>query len=334
MGKRILVTGGTGFIGDALVRSMVMRGDNVRTLDNGWRTSTNQAREWSGSVERITGDIRDADAVTSAMKGIDSVCHLAAINGTANFYERPELVLEVGVKGILNVLDGAKANGVSDIFVMSTSEVYQLPNRVPTDETAMLVVPDPLNPRYSYGASKIISEMLALHASTGRRTCVVRPHNVYGPSMGFDHVIPQFIERILSLVARGTKNAPGSALRFRVQGDGSETRSFCFIEDFVDGFLRVFDKGENRGIYHIGTTEETAIADLARLIADHFAHTLELVPSALTKGSTPRRCPDIMKIRRLGYNPRWDLKSGLRKTIHWYESNPSRARSVHETAQT
>ncbi|MBI1862255.1 MAG: NAD-dependent epimerase/dehydratase family protein [Deltaproteobacteria bacterium] len=326
----ILVTGGTGFIGGAVVRALVARRERVRTLDNDWRGSRASLSDIAEKIEIVNGDIRDPLVVFEASRGVKSVIHLAAVNGTENFYNRPDLVLEVGVKGIVNVIDAARASGVENLFVMSTSEVYQTAPIVPTDESAPMVVPDPLNPRYSYGSSKIISEMLALHASKIARTCVVRPHNVYGPRMGFEHVIPQFVGRMLPLMkSSGT-------IRFPIQGTGTETRSFCHIDDFVRGFLVVFDRGENRNIYHVGSEEETSVCTLAEKIARYFGREIEIQTTPLTQGSTPRRCPNIGKIKKLGFKPQISLDEGLQSTIAWYEKNqpPATRSEEHVMAQT
>lgn len=314
MPKRVLVTGGTGFIGCALVRALVARGDRVRTFDNDWRGSRSSLSDLDSKVEILSGDIRDASYVERAVRGVEAVCHLAAVNGTENFYKHPDLVLEVGVKGMVNLLDAIAKTNVAELFVMSTSEVYQTAE-VPTDEAAPLIVPDPLNPRYSYGSSKIISEMMALHLSKAKRTCVVRPHNVYGPRMGYEHVIPQLVEKMLSRL-----NEP-TPIPFPIQGDGSETRSFCFIDDFIAGFLRIFDAGENRNIYHIGTEIEVSIRSLAQSIAHYFGQEILIQATPRIEGSTLRRCPNISKVRKLGFEPKINLEQGLALTIPWYQEH-------------
>src|SRR3954447_8022651 len=161
MAKKYLVTGGAGFLGAALVRRLVSLGHAVRVLDDGSRGAP---RRLADRPDYVQGDIRDAETVAAATRGVDAVLHLAAVNGTEFFYSKPELVLNVGVRGMLNVIDACRQNGVGDLVVASSSEVYQTPPAVPTDESAPLVVPDPLNPRYSYGGSKIISELLAINA--------------------------------------------------------------------------------------------------------------------------------------------------------------------------
>jgi nucleoside-diphosphate-sugar epimerase len=317
--SHILVTGGSGFIGSDLVKALVKAGHRVRVLDDNSRGAPRRLKEVEGDIEFVAGDVRDPAAVLRAVRGTDEVHHLAFVNGTEFFYSAPELVLDVGVKGMINVIDACRATGVRRLVLASSSEVYQTPPKVPTDETAPLVVPDPGNPRYSYGGGKIISELMAINY--GRkffdRVLIFRPHNVYGPDMGFEHVIPQFALRLKRAAARrGSGKVP-----FEMQGDGSQTRSFCHIDDLVRGVLVMREKGEHLGIYHVGTTEEIAIADLARRVAAHAGREIEFVPQPAPEGGTARRCPDIGKLARLGYAPQVPLAKGLPPTLDWYWAN-------------
>jgi nucleoside-diphosphate-sugar epimerase len=314
--RRILVTGGSGFIGSALVKALLRRGEAVRVFDDNSRGNLRRLSEVERDIELVSGDVRDAAAVDAAMPGIDEVHHLAFVNGTATFYSAPDLVLDVGVKGIVNVIDACRKHGVGRLVLASSSEVYQSPPQVPTDETAALVVPDPLNPRLSYGAGKIISEMLVINHGRKHfeRALIFRPHNVYGPDMGFEHVIPQFAVRLKRAIA---EHANG-VVPFPIQGSGQETRSFCHVDDLVQGVLVMRDKGEHLGIYHVGTMEEVTIADLARRIAAIARREIALEPSAVLQGSTPRRCPDISKLSALGYRPGVPLVEGLPPTLEWY----------------
>src|SRR5262245_45907834 len=307
--RRILVTGGSGFIGSALVKALVGRGETVRVLDDNSRGALRRLAEVERDIEFVGGDIRDADAVDAATRGIDEVHHLAFVNGTATFYSAPDLVLDVGVKGIVNVIDACRRHGVGRLVLASSSEVYQSPPRVPTDESVPLAVPDPLNPRLSYGAGKIISEMMAINFGRKHfdRVLIFRPHNVYGPDMGFDHVIPQFAVRL----KRATAAHSSGPLPFQIQGSGAETRSFCHIDDLVAGVMIMREKGAHLGIYHVGTMEEVSIADLSRRMARIAGREIVLTPSAVLAGSTPRRCPDISKLAALGYAPRVPLDEGL-----------------------
>jgi nucleoside-diphosphate-sugar epimerase len=254
-----------------------------------------------------------------AAQDTDEVHHLAFVNGTEFFYNAPELVLDVGVRGMINVIDACCRHNVGTLVLASSSEVYQTPPHIPTDESAPLAVPDPLNPRYSYGAGKLISEIMAINFGRKffQRVLIFRPHNVYGPDMGFEHVIPQFALRLHVLAAR----QPAGRLHFEVQGSGTETRSFCFIDDLVTGIMLMRKKGEHLGIYHVGTMEEVTIADLARRIARAAGREIDLVAGTPAAGGTPRRCPDISKLARLGYKPRVPLDEGLKPTLDWYWRN-------------
>ena len=315
-GTKILVTGGTGFIGSSLVRALVHAGAVVRSLDNDSRGAIGRLGDAAGSVERITGDIRDAAVVRDAVHSMDCVCHLAYINGTEFFYSRPELVLEVATKGMMNVLDGCIAEGVRTLVLASSSEVYQGPPRIPTDETAPLTVPDVMNPRFSYGGGKIVCELLAVNY--GRkffdRTLIVRPHNVYGPDMGREHVIPQFVLRMKEFGER----QPDGVVEFPIQGTGEETRAFIYIDDFTRALLLVMEQGDPLGIYHIGSEREVSIRDLAHLVGRACNREIRVVPGDLLAGSTPRRCPDVAKLHRLGFTPQVSLEEGLRRTAEWY----------------
>jgi len=315
MGKRFLVTGGTGFIGSALVARLVREGHSVRVLDNDLR-GAKERLSGVGDIELIKGDIRDPLTVVNACKSMDSVIHLAYLNGTEYFYKFPELVLDIGVKGMINVLDGCIKHGVKELILASSSEVYQLPPKIPTDETVPLVVPDVLNPRYSYGGGKIISELLAINYGRKHfdRVLVFRPHNVYGPDMGWEHVIPQFIDRMKSI-------SSGKKAKFAIQGTGKETRSFIYIDDFIDGLLLVLKKGKHLNIYHIGTQDEISIEDLARQIAVAMKKEIAVTPGKLSQGSTARRCPDISKLKSLGFSPKTSLSFGIEKTLPWYLNN-------------
>jgi nucleoside-diphosphate-sugar epimerase len=319
--RAFLVTGGTGFIGSALVKALAERGARVRSFDNEWRGACSRLADAGPGVELVTGDIRDADAVRRAAAGVDCVCHLAYINGTKYFYSEPELVLDVAVRGMLNVLDACRVEGVKDLVLASSSEVYEDPLVIPTDELVPLSVPDVLNPRFSYGGGKIACELLAVNF--GRvgfdRVAIFRPHNAYGPDMGLEHVVPQFVLRM----EQCCRESDGP-VRFPIQGSGNETRAYVYITDLIDGVLRVIERGEHLGIYHIGTEQEVTVEHLARKVGHCFGRAVEVIPGARLPGSTLRRCPDITKMRGLGYAPAVSLEHGLAATVAWYVNQPGR----------
>jgi len=316
--KTYLVTGGTGFLGSNLVRALVRRGERVRVMDNNFRGSLDKlGADLVERIELVEADVRDRAAVLDAVRGVDVVCHLAFINGTRHFYEIPETVLEVGIKGTLNTLEAAVQCGVREYVYASSSEIYQTPAVVPTPEDAPGSIPDVLNPRYSYAGAKLIGEILAFNYGRKHfaRTVVFRPHNVYGPDMGFEHVIPEFVVRLHRAAAAA---APGTTLDFPIQGDGSETRAFNNVHDFIQGLLLVLDHGADRTVYHIGTDEEVTIRELAETIARRMGLAIRIVPTPLRAGGTPRRCPDISRLAALGYRPRLRLEEGLDESIRWY----------------
>lgn len=320
MSKKCAVTGGAGFIGAYLVKELVHRGWDVVVIDNLARGAGSRFASVADQVRLETCDVRDEDAVTLAIKGREVVFHLAAINGTENFYKRPELVLDVGLRGALSIVNACRRANVPDLVVASSAEVYQTPPMVPTPENVPLMLPDSLNPRYSYGGSKLVSELIAFNYAQDhfRKVQVFRPHNVYGPDMGWKHVVPQFILRALD---RREANTPD----FPIQGDGHETRAFAYVNDVVDGIIRMYEKGGHREVYHVGNDKEVSIRDLVETTGDAVGIKLNIIAGPAAKGGTPRRCPDISKMRALGYEPTVDLAEGIARTVAWYADNRSLA---------
>lgn len=321
MSKKYLVTGGTGFIGSAIIKRLIQEGERVVCFDNNSRGAARKLGAFAKELEMIEADIRDAEAVTRAARGVDSILHLAFINGTEFFYSQPENVLDVGVRGMINVLDACATHQVPELVLASSSEVYQTPPSIPTDETAPLMIPDVLNPRYSYAGGKLISELLAISYGRTRisRVMIFRPHNVYGPDMGWEHVLPQFILRVIDAMAV----QPSGPLKFVIQGNGSQTRAFNHIDDFVNGVMCMLSGGEHMNIYHIGTPEEISMRDAAIEVARYFGREIEIIEGPMLPGGTERRCPDISKLRRLGYQPVISFKNGLPSIAKWYSDNVS-----------
>lgn len=313
---RALVTGGSGFIGAGLVRVLLEEGHEVRVLDDHSRGRPERLGELIDRVELIQGDVRDARAVREAADGCEILWHLAYVNGTRFFYEKPDVVLEVGIKGAINTVEAALDAGVKRYVLASTSETYNQPTHVPTSERERLMIPDITNPRFSYGGGKIASELLTLHLGghRGLETVIFRPHNVYGPQMGFEHVIPEIVEKIIDL----SDGLTLPAIQLPIQGDGSETRAFCYIDDGARGAYIAGQQGGAGEIYHLGVDEETSIRDLILEIGRALGVELELIPGPLRAGGTSRRCPDIAKLRGLGYDPQVGLREGIERSARWY----------------
>lgn len=308
--KTFLVTGGTGFIGSNISKLLINENYNVKIFDNNSRGSLTKLKFFNKKYKFIKGDIRNKTQVSKAFKNIDAVIHLAYVNGTKYFYRYPTKILEIAIKGIINVIEGCIENNIKELYLASSSEVYQTPNKIPTDEREMLKIPDINNPRYSYGGGKILTELMGIHYGKKffKKLIIFRPHNVYGPDMGNEHVIPEFIKRFKNLKEK----------KFKIQGTGNEIRSFMYIDDFIEAFNLIIKKGKHLEIYNFGTSEKINIKSLAILISKILQKKIKIVCTPLQKGGTKIRLPDISKIKRLGFKQKIDISSGLKKTIDFY----------------
>ena len=304
--KNILITGGTGFIGPNLAKSL-LKNYNVKIYDNFSRRSLKNIKKIPKQIKIIKGDIRDKDKFFKALKKIDIVIHLAYINGTRFFYSKPVDILDIAIKGIVNVFDGCIKYNIKELYLASSSEVYQTPKKIPTNELESLKIPNVHNPRYSYGGGKILTELMGIHYGKKyfKKLIIFRPHNVYGKNMGQEHVIPEFINRFKKIKGKN----------FKIQGSGNEIRSFIFIEDFVKAFELIMKKGKHLNIYNIGTSQKIKIRELAIKMSKIFKKKIIIKKGKLSKGGTKIRTPDITKIKRLGFKPRYNLDSGMKKIL-------------------
>ena len=305
--KTFLVTGGTGFIGSNICKLLIKKNYNVKIIDNNFRGSISKIKGIKKNIKFIKGDIRDRKALDKALKNTDAVIHLAYVNGTKHFYSKPVLVLDVAVKGILNIIEGCIKYKIKELYLASSSEVYQTPNKVPTDEKESLKIPNIFNPRYSYGGGKILTELMGIHYGKKyfKKLIIFRPHNVYGNNMGNEHVVPEFINRFKKLKGKF----------FKIQGTGNEIRSFIYIEDFVDAFNLILNKGKHLNIYNIGTSQKIKIKELVKKLSKIFEKTIIIKKTPLSKGGTTIRIPDISKIKKLGFKYKFSLDKGLKKMI-------------------
>ena len=307
--KKVLVTGGSGFIGSSITRYLVELGYTVRVLDNNSRGRISRLSDIEKEFEFCDGDIRDENLVNKALLDIDSVVHLAYINGTESFYSQPEEVLDVGIRGMQNIINGIKNSSVSELYLASSSEVYQKPSVFPTPESVPLVVPDVFNPRYSYGLGKIVQEFMAIHSTPSlRKKVIFRPHNVYGPDMGTLHVVP---ELFLKIADTGSNTVT-------LKGDGTQRRSMCEIQDFIHGFSLLLSSEEVPQIVNIGTRFEMTILELASEIALQLGVKKNFLPGLTPSGETDRRLPDISKLEKLGYKPSVSIHEGIAEYCAWF----------------
>jgi len=309
---KTLVTGGGGFIGKSIVNLILTRNEEVKVFDD-FSRDKKAIYNFQNNVEIVSGDIRDFDSLKTAMKNADRVIHLAYINGTQQFYLQPSKIMEVATLGMYNLLEVIKGEEVQEFYLASSSEVYQSSKVFPTPEDVPLVVPDVKNPRYSYGLGKIVQEFLTIHSmeSVVKRT-IFRPHNIYGPNMGFQHVIPELFKKIRD-------SESGHIL---LKGSGQQRRTFCHISDFLDAFdLLLNSHNSEPTIYNVGTHFESTISELTNLIGNSLGISIDTSTSDAPRGETVRRLPDISQLTNLGYNPKVDLKSGIEDYRRWFVAN-------------
>ena len=227
--------------------------------------------------------------------------------------------MDVGVKGLFNILQFSKNKKVKKFILASSSEVYQTPFKIPTNENETYKIPDLYNPRYSYGLGKIFSEYYAYYFLKNTRTKLIifRPHNVFGENMGSKHVIPELTKKIF-LKSNKLKS---KICEIEIFGTGNETRAFCYIDDAIDQIIFLSKKGKKNNVYNIGQQKEIKILKLIEMISKLLKVKIIIKKGKFHKGSTLRRCPDITKIKKLGFKVKDNFSLGLNKTINWYLEN-------------
>ncbi len=311
--KKIIVTGASGFIGRSLVKKLSLNKKNiVYALDNDLRGSLMKINSSQNIVKKKI-DILNYKKLEKIFKNCHSCFHLAALNGTKNFYDFPKKVLEVGIQGTINVLNLCIKNKVKKFIYFSSSEAYQKPKHIPTTENEVLKIPDIFNPRFSYGGSKLIGELLTVNyfRETKVHYNIIRPHNVYGPDMGVDHAIPQLIKKI-------SKKKNKKKIKLKILGSGNETRSYIYIDDAINGILKIYRKGKKNSVYNLGTLNEISIKKIVQKLSKILKINITIIKGNLFKGSVLRRCPDIKKLKQLGFKINFSIDYGLKKMLAFY----------------
>ena len=307
--KTYLVTGGAGFIGSHLVEKLAVQGNKVICMDNYFRGSTKNISKISKNIIIKKGDVRKKSDWPKYKGQIDGVFHLAAINGTHNFYEIPEIVLDVNVIGTINALEYTIKNKIKYFVFASSSETYGIPDKFPTPETIPLVVPDVNNPRWSYGGSKIIGEIYCsnLARKYGFKCSILRYNNLYGPKDESGHVIPDLINKMKS------------NKKIIVEGTGKETRSFCYIDDAIDATILIKNKQKQQiDSYNIGINKETRISELLVILKKISGKDVKTIFKPKKNAGTSRRLPDTKKLRKIGFKPKISLEEGLEMVYDWH----------------
>ncbi|MBI4329600.1 MAG: SDR family oxidoreductase [Chloroflexi bacterium] len=306
---RVVVTGGAGFIASHLCEALLRRGDGVVALDN-LATSTGEnllfLQQWPQFQFR-RHDVRQPIAVEGAT---DYVLHFASPASPEFFQRRPIETLETGALGTTNALELARTTGAS-FLVASTSEVYGDPQEHPQREEYHGNV-DPIGPRSSYDEAKRFAEALtmAYRREYGTDTHIVRIFNTYGPRM-----TPQDGRVISNFVTQALRGGP-----LTVYGDGSQTRSFCYVGDMVAGVLKAMAASFPEPI-NLGNPEEWRIIDVAKLVVELTGSRSPIVKGELPQGDPKVRRPDISRARTLlGWEPQVPLREGLARTIAYFRS--------------
>ena len=318
-GKVALVTGAGGFIGSHLVETLAELGADVRAFVHYNALGTHGWLDGSPAADRITviaGDVADADSVRDAMRGVDTVFHLAALIAIPYSYRAPRSYIRTNVEGTLNVMQAARETGVRRVVHTSTSEVYGTAQYVPIDESHPLVGQSP------YAATKIGADKIAesFQRSFGIPVVTVRPFNTFGPRQSARAVIPTIITQVLA----------GDRVRL---GSIAPRRDMSHVSNTVDGFIAAgaspLAPGET---INLGSGREIGIGDLAQLIARIAERPIRIEADAERlrpdASEVDRLIADVAKARRLlGWEPRVSLEDGLMRTIHWTAANLDRYRA-------
>ena len=317
--KEVLITGAGGFIGSHLAEKMVCTGAKTRVFvrynsRNDWGMIDMLQDKIKDNIEVITGDLKDSDAVNKAVKGMDIVFHLAALIGIPYSYVHPGDVVETNVIGTFNVLNACLEFNVEKVVHTSTSEVYGTARYVPIDEE------HPLQGQSPYSASKIGADKIAesFYRSYDLPVATIRPFNTYGPRQSARAIIPTIITQTLKQD------------KVVILGSLSPTRDFTYVDDVVNGFIRIAECKKSAGeVINIGSGFEISIGELAKKITGLIGKNVKIVSRQErirpSKSEVERLIADISKAKKLlQWAPAISLEEGLQKTIRWIKKEKER----------
>lgn len=312
MKKSYLVTGGAGFIGSNIVRRLLEQSGRVRVLDNLSTGKLANLEDVIDDIDFIEGDIRNLDAVIGAARKVDFVFHQAALPSVPRSIEDPASSTENNLTGTLNVLLAARDAGVHRVIYAGSSSAYGETPTLPKRED---MNPDPLSP---YALTKLAGEYYGRIFSRlyGLETVTLRYFNVFGPRQDpasqYAAVIPKFITAFLE------------GRRPVIYGDGEQTRDFTYIENVVEGNWLASRAEKTRGeVVNLATAARISLNQLVALLRDITGITIEPIYAEARRGDVKHSLADISRAESLlGYQPRIDLREGLRRTVEWMRSAP------------
>ncbi|MEG3191407.1 UDP-glucuronic acid decarboxylase family protein [Lysobacter sp. D1-1-M9] len=312
-GKRALVTGGAGFLGSHLCARLLEDGYEVVAMDNLATGSMRNLRPLLGRglIQFIEQDVVNPDEAQLAGFRADRIFNLACCASPLHYQADPEKTIRTCIDGSLNMLHLARQSGAR-IFLSSTSEVYGEPEVHPQMESYRGSVSS-IGPRACYDEGKRCAEaaFFDYHRVHGTEIKVARIFNTYGPSMQADD------GRVVSnLIVQALRNEP-----MTINGDGSQTRSFCYVDDLIEGIVRLMDSpAEVTGPVNLGNPSEVTVLQLSTRIIELTGSRSKLRHRPMPVDDPTRRCPDITLARQsLGWAPQVSLDEGLRRTIAWFE---------------
>ena len=316
--KNILITGGAGFIGFHLAKTLLKK-NKVYLWDNLSRGKyDNELKSILRNKNVFFSNINLDNQIKNKTTKFDYVFHLAGSVGVQNIKNKSLKSFLNNIKSTINLLNFVFHNNKKVKFILfSTSEVYsnlikKKKVKFPISEENFLIIDNEVIDRDSYFLSKIFNEKLLQLSKL--KTIILRPHNIYGPRMGLSHVIPELIVKILKEQKKSTKSTTVFS--------PSHKRAFCFIDDAINALELIMKSEKSMGeIFNIGNDkEEIQIIDLSKKLFDMANYQVDTKIHNAPKGSVQRRCPNISKLRKLGFEPSISLDEGLIKTLKWYKN--------------
>ena len=312
--KRVLITGGAGFIGSHVAEQLSVLGAVLRVADNLENGSTENISGLLDKIEFVDADLKEMNRCKEVSEGMDIIFHLAAKVGGIGFNQAyPGTMFRDNVLINTHILEAARVCRVERILMVSSACVYPRSCTIPTPESEGFVgVPEPTNEGYGWAKRMLEVQSRLYHQEFGMKIAIARPYNTYGPRDHFDpeksHVIPAIIKRLFD-----------GEDPLVVWGSGQQSRAFLFVTDLARGFIELIEKYPTADPVNIGCQEEIKIKDLVELAAKLSERRPKVVFNSSKPDGQPRRNCDTKKAEELiGFKAAVRIEEGLRRTIDWY----------------